>query len=63
LTSLVTLAGVGVAVSGAVLEMLQRSAASPMSMADGITAILLVLAAVLLPASAAVLFYRRERVS
>jgi hypothetical protein len=33
------------------------------SMADGITAILLVLAAVLLPASAAVLFYRRERVS
>jgi MFS family permease len=63
LTSLVTLAGVGVAGSGAVLEMLQRSAASPMSMADGITAILLVLSAVLLPASAAVLFYRRERVS
>jgi MFS family permease len=63
LTSLVTLAGVGVAVSGAVLEMLQRSEASPLSMADGITAILLVLAAVLLPASAAVLLYRRERVS
>jgi len=64
LTSLVTLAGVGVAVSGAVLEMLQRptaSAGSGMSLEGGISAILLVLAAVLLPASAAVLFYRRER--
>ncbi|WP_231514609.1 MFS transporter [Mycobacterium sp. URHB0044] len=60
LTSLVTFAGVGVAVSGAVLEMLQQRG---MSMGGGITAILLVLAAVLLPASAAVLCYRRRPAS
>jgi EmrB/QacA subfamily drug resistance transporter len=69
LTSLVTLAGVGVAVSGTVLEMLQRSQVSGMSemsgmsMGGGISAILLALAAVLLPASAVVLCYRRDRVS
>jgi EmrB/QacA subfamily drug resistance transporter len=69
LTSLVTLAGVGVAVSGAVLEMLQRSQVSGMSgmsgmsMGGGISAILLALAAALLPASAVVLCYRRDRVS
>jgi EmrB/QacA subfamily drug resistance transporter len=56
LTSLVTLAGVGVAVSGTVLEMLQRSG---MSTGSGISAILLALAAVLLPSAVAVLFYRR----
>ena len=60
LTSLVTFAGVGVAVSASVLEMLQQRG---VYMGGGITAILLVLAAVLLPASAAVLFYRRRPIS
>ncbi len=56
LTALVTLAGVGVAVSGTVLEMLQRSG---MSQAGAIDAILAVLAALLLPAGAVVLWSAR----
>jgi EmrB/QacA subfamily drug resistance transporter len=52
LTSLVTLAGVGIAVSGTVLEMLQHHG---WSMADGIKSILAVIAALLLPAGLAVL--------
>ena len=47
LTALVTLAGVGVAVSGTVLEMLQRAGMSP---AGAVDAIVVVLAALLLPA-------------
>jgi EmrB/QacA subfamily drug resistance transporter len=52
LTSLVTLAGVGIAVSGTILEMLQRHG---WSMGDGIKSILAVIAALLLPAGLAVL--------
>jgi EmrB/QacA subfamily drug resistance transporter len=56
LTALVTLAGVGVAVSGTVLEMLQRAGMSP----DGaIDAIVAVLAALLLPAGAVVVLIAR----
>ena len=58
LTALVTLAGVGVAVSGTVLEMLQQTG---MSMAGAIDAILAVLAALLLPAGAVVLVIARSR--
>jgi MFS family permease len=56
LTALVTLAGVGVAVSGTVLEMLQRAGMSP---AGAIDAIVAVLAALLLPAGAVVLLIAR----
>ena len=56
LTSLVTLAGVGVAVSGTVLEMLQRVGMSP---AGSVDAIVVVLAALLLPAGVVVLFIAR----
>jgi predicted MFS family arabinose efflux permease len=56
LTALVTLAGVGVAVSGTVLEMLERGGAST---AGAIDAILGVLAALLLPAGAVVLWLAR----
>ena len=56
LTALVTLAGVGVAVSGTVLEMLQRAGLSP---AGAIDAIVVVLAALLLPAGAVVLLIAR----
>jgi EmrB/QacA subfamily drug resistance transporter len=52
LTALVTLAGVGVAVSGTVLEMLQRAG---MSAAGAVDAIVAVLATLLLPAGAVVL--------
>jgi hypothetical protein len=55
LTSLVTLAGVGVAVSGTVLEMLTRAG---MSAGSGIEVISLTAAAALLPAAAAVLVFR-----
>ena len=61
LTSLVTLAGVGVAASGTVLETLQRSG---WSTGAGIEVMIAVLAAVLLPAGLAVLIVRaRERES
>jgi EmrB/QacA subfamily drug resistance transporter len=56
LTALVTLAGVGVALSGTVLEMLQRAGLSP---AGAIDAIVVVLAALLLPAGAVVLLIAR----
>jgi EmrB/QacA subfamily drug resistance transporter len=56
LTALVTLAGVGVAVSGTVLEMLQLAG---MSAAGGVDAIVAVLAALLLPAGAVVLVIAR----
>jgi EmrB/QacA subfamily drug resistance transporter len=56
LTALVTLAGVGVAVSGTVLEMLQRGGMSP---AGAVDAIVMVLAALLLPAGVVVLFIAR----
>ena len=58
LTSLVTLAGVGVAVSGTMLEVLRQSG---MSTGSGIDVILLAIAAVLLPAGVAVLFFGRSR--
>jgi hypothetical protein len=58
LTALVTLAGVGVAVSGTVLEMLERTG---MSTGGAIDLILAVLAAVLLPAGAVVLAISRSR--
>jgi MFS family permease len=57
LTALVTLAGVGVAVSGTVLEMLERTG---MSTGSAIDLILAVLAALLLPAGAAVLLAARR---
>jgi predicted MFS family arabinose efflux permease len=60
LTALVTLAGVGVAVSGTVLEMLQRGDGAGMSLAGGIDTILGVLAALLLPAGAVVLWTARS---
>jgi EmrB/QacA subfamily drug resistance transporter len=56
LTALVTLAGVGVAVSGTVLEMLQRAG---LSAAGAVDAIVVVLAALLLPAGAVVLVIAR----
>lgn len=56
LTALVTLAGVGVAVSGTVPEMLQRAGMSP---AGAIDAVVAVLAALLLPAGVVVLFIAR----
>lgn len=52
LTSLVTIAGVGIALSGTVLEMLQRHG---WSMGSGIKSILAAIAALLLPAGLAVL--------
>jgi EmrB/QacA subfamily drug resistance transporter len=56
LTALVTLAGVGVAVSGTVLEMLQLAG---MSAAGAVDAIVAVLAALLLPAGVVVLLTAR----
>ncbi len=56
LTALVTLAGVGVAVSGTVLEMLQDAG---MSAAGAVSAIVAVLAVLLLPAGAVVLLIAR----
>ncbi|MGH3675746.1 MAG: MFS transporter [Mycobacterium sp.] len=58
LTFLVALAGVGVAVSGTVLEMLQRAG---MSTGGAINAILAVLAALLLPAGVVVLLISRSQ--
>jgi EmrB/QacA subfamily drug resistance transporter len=58
LTSLVTLAGVGIAVSGTVLEMLQHHGVST---GNGIKSILAVIAALLLPAGLAVLRSRRSK--
>jgi hypothetical protein len=52
LTSLVTLAGVGIAVTGTVLELLQHHG---LSTGNGIKAVLGVIAALLLPAALAVL--------
>jgi EmrB/QacA subfamily drug resistance transporter len=60
LTALVTLAGVGVAVSGTVLEMLERAG---MSTAGAIGAIVGVLAALLLPAGVVVLLIQRSPVA
>ena len=60
LTALVTLAGVGVAVSGTVLEMLERAG---MSTAGAIGAIVGVLAALLLPAGVVVLLIQRSPVT
>jgi EmrB/QacA subfamily drug resistance transporter len=57
LTSLVTLAGVGVAVSGTMLELLRTSG---ISTGAGIDAILLTVAAILLPAAVAVLAFGRS---
>jgi EmrB/QacA subfamily drug resistance transporter len=57
LTALVTLAGVGVAVSGTTLEVLARSG---MSLSGAIDTILGVLAALLLPAGAVVLWTSRS---
>ena len=57
LTSLVTLAGVGVAVSGTTLEVLRHNG---ISTGSGITAIFLAIAAALLPAAFAVLTFRRH---
>ncbi len=56
LTSLVTLAGVGVAVSGTMIEVLRQGG---MSTGTGISAVLLAIAAALLPAGLAVLAFRR----
>jgi predicted MFS family arabinose efflux permease len=58
LTSLVTLAGVGVAVSSSVLEVLQHQG---LSTGDGIRTILAVIAALLLPAGLAVLGITRSK--
>ncbi|HZQ31494.1 MAG TPA: MFS transporter [Mycobacterium sp.] len=58
LTSMVTLAGVGVAVSGTVLEVLQQA---EMTGGSGIRLIIGVLAAVLLPAGIAVVHLARTR--
>jgi predicted MFS family arabinose efflux permease len=60
LTSLVTIAGVGIAVSGTVVEMLQRHG---WSLGDGIEVILAVLAALLLPSGFVVLRGARSRTS
>jgi EmrB/QacA subfamily drug resistance transporter len=59
LTALVTLAGVGVAVSGTVLEMLQRAGMTGMSLGNAIDLILFVLAVLLLPAGVVVLLIAR----
>ena len=59
LTALVTLAGVGVAVSGTVLEMLQRTGMTGMSLGNAIDLILFVLAVLLLPAGVVVLLIAR----
>ena len=58
LTSLVTLAGVGVAVASSVLEVLERQG---FSTGDGIRAILAAIAALLLPAGLAVLGITRSK--
>ncbi|HXB85161.1 MFS transporter [Mycobacterium sp.] len=58
LTSLVTLAGVGVAVSSSVLEVLEHQGVST---GDGIRAILAAIAALLLPAGLAVLGITRSK--
>src|ERR1700744_995018 len=58
LTSLVTLAGVGVAVSSSVLEVLQHKG---LSTGDGIRVVLAVIAALLLPAGLAVLAITRSK--
>lgn len=58
LTSLVTLAGVGVAVSGTMLEVLRHAG---MSSGSGIEAIFLAIASVLLPAGALVMLTARSR--
>ena len=58
LTSLVTLAGVGVAVSGTMLEVLRHAGMSP---GGGIKLIFLAIAAALLPAGAVVLLVARSR--
>ena len=58
LTSLVTLAGVGVAVSGTMLEVLRHAG---MSTGSGIELIFLAIAAALLPAGAVVLLVARSR--
>jgi len=58
LTALVTLAGVGVAVSGTVLEMLERTGSST---GGAIDLIIAVLAALLLPAGLVVLLVARAR--
>ncbi len=60
LTSLVTFAGVGVAVSSSVLEVLQRRG---LDTGGGITAILAVIAALLLPAGLVVLAIARRTAS
>jgi len=57
LTALVTLAGIGVAVSATVLEMLQRAG---LSAAGAVDAIVAVLAALLLPAGVVVLWTSRS---
>jgi EmrB/QacA subfamily drug resistance transporter len=57
LTSLVTLAGVGVAVSGTMLEVLRRV---EISTGGGIAIIFLAIAAALLPAAVAVLAFRKR---
>lgn len=58
LTSLVTLAGVGVAVSGTLLEVLTRAG---MSAGPGIGVIFLAIAATLLPAGGVVMLIARPR--
>jgi hypothetical protein len=58
LTALITLAGVGVAVSGTVLEMLESTGSST---GVAIDLILAVLAALLLPAGLVVLLVARSR--
>lgn len=58
MTALVTIAGVGIAVSGTVLELLQPHG---QSMGDGIESILAVIAALLLPAGVAVLWSARGK--
>lgn len=60
LTSLVTLAGVGVAVSGTIVEVLTRAG---MSAGPGIAAIFLAVAATLLPAGGVVMLMARLRVT
>lgn len=56
LTFFVTLAGFGVAVSGSMLEVLRQAG---MSTGSGINAVLLAIAAALLPVGLAVLAFRR----
>jgi hypothetical protein len=59
LTSMVTMAGVGVAISGTVLEILQRAG---LSTGGAIDLVFVVLAAALLPAGLVVLVIARQRV-